>query len=91
MGGEIATFQFHGADETLLFQLAQLPCQRQLEMLSDNEQCDLPGFSEGSTNPGENLLWILVGFDMATMTYPDHQQFNSQEPLECFGFRDFLI
>ena len=45
-----------------------------------NGSCDLPGFAE-QANPAENLLWILVGFDVATMAYPEHQQFNSQEPL----------
>ena len=78
--GEIALFQFHGADETILFQLARLPWQRQLELLAENGSCDLPGFAE-QANPAENLLWILVGFDVATMAYPEHQQFNSQEPL----------
>ena len=67
-----------GADQTFLVQLIRLPWHRQLELCEDNSTCHLPGLVVGD-NPSENLLWVLVGFDVETFTYPQHQRFNSED------------
>ena len=67
-----------GADNSALWQLARLPWTRQLDLLSDNERCDLPGF-EGAS-PSKNLTWLLMGFDSNNQCYPASQLFNCEEP-----------
>ena len=76
--------KYRGADETSLLQLVRMPWHRQLELVADNEHCDLPGIVEGGV-PSENLLWVLVGFDMDAATFPKTQRFNAEERWLCFA------
>ena len=69
--------EYRGKDETLLLQLVRMPWHRQLELCSDNEHCDLPGISQDGV-PSENLLWILLGFESESATFPKNQHFNGQ-------------
>ena len=69
---------YRGKDSTAMLQLAKLPWARQLELLSDNGTCDLPGFEEGAV-PSENLMWILCGFDAECQHFPASQHFNGEE------------
>lgn len=59
-------------------QLLSLPWTRQLELLADNERCDLPGFEEGA-QPSKNLVWILLGYDSTCQHFPLGQHFNPED------------
>ena len=60
---------FRGKDQSYLGQLLHLPWQRQLALCEDNEHGQLPGIDAGG-DPTENLLWVLVGFDVQNLTFP---------------------
>ena len=66
-----------GADSSATMQLLRLPWSRQLELLGDNERCDLPGF-ERDSQPAKNLLWLLLGYDPDCQQYPSSQHFNAE-------------
>ena len=51
-------------------------------MVADNEHSDLPGIVAVGV-PSENLLWVLLGFDMDAATFPKTQRFNAEECWQC--------
>lgn len=67
---------FRGKDQTSLGQLIHLPWTRQLALCEGNGQ--LPGLTTGS-DPSENLLWVLLGFDPHNLVYPVSLRFNSED------------